>query len=223
MSSYRKADFQDPTNFSAQLAAIFEQYDLSVILSLTDPRNPDAIQRRYQWPPSLREIADACDGERERQHRLKQKPLPKIRRQRYEPRNRANLIIDPAHPKYPDVYRWTQSFEADPLDWKVEDGKLWIALNIWESHFRQKFKPLPKAIVLNDKPAKAPKTDRGLAMTRAWLDRSDPAARQLSGQEHRADRERRLAKQARESLVAEFGQAAFDAVPDQPQSFRRLP
>jgi hypothetical protein len=59
-------------------------------------------------------------------------------------------------------------------------------------------------------------------MTRAWLERSDPAARQLSGQEHRTDRERRLAKQARESLIAEFGQAVFDAVPDQPQSFRKL-
>jgi hypothetical protein len=57
-------------------------------------------------------------------------------------------------------------------------------------------------------------TPRGMAMTQAWLDRSDPAAAQLSGQEARHARDLRLRAAARAKLIAEFGQEAFDAVPD---------
>jgi hypothetical protein len=227
MAAFRKTDFQDPTNFSAQLIAIFEQYDEAVVVAVTDPRNPDALQRRYKWPPTLNEVGEACDAERDRQHRMKQEPLRKTPRYRFagkRPGSRANLRIHKHHPLYPEIYAWTQSFDADPVDWKVQNGGLYIGLHIWERFFRQKLRFGPKTPVIQ--PAgHVPKdrTERGMATTRAWLDRSDPDARMLSGQEHKADRDRRLAKEARTKLVAEFGQDAFDAVPDQPASFRHLP
>lgn len=45
---------------------------------------------------------------------------------------------------------------------------------------------------------------------RAWLDRTDPVAKELSGQATRQN----LADQARADLIKEFGEETFNAVPD---------
>lgn len=70
-----------------------------------------------------------------------------------------------------------------------------------------------------------PKTARGLAMARAWTDRSDPAAQKLSGRMSKSDREKELAEQAKAKLIAEFGKAALDDIPSQPlpKPFSHLP
>jgi len=227
LKAYRKSDLIDPISFGEQVAAIFEDYEDPVIIAVTNPYNQDAIQRRHKFLPSLAEIVEACDAERDRQHRMKQEPLHKTKRQTFagkRPGSRANLRIARHHPLYPEIYAWTQSFDADPADWKVQNGSLYIGLHIWERLFRQKLKFGPKTPEVH--PAghvSIDRTERGMAMTRAWLERSDPDARMLSGQEHKAAREARLAKEARAKLIAEFGQDAFDAVPDQSVSFRHLP
>jgi hypothetical protein len=79
-----------------------------------------------------------------------------------------------------------------------------------------------RAEQLTQRNAAQPKTERGMAITRAWLDRTDPAARTLSGQKSKTETERQLAAKARAKLIAEFGQSAFDAAPDQPNTFRRF-
>lgn len=59
-------------------------------------------------------------------------------------------------------------------------------------------------------------TTRGFEITRAWLDRSDPDAARLSGQQSRVKLDMRLRAEARAMLIAQIGQEAFDAIPNAP-------
>jgi hypothetical protein len=54
------------------------------------------------------------------------------------------------------------------------------------------------------------KSERLSASCRAWLDRTDPQARELTGQQD----EGRQREDARQKLLKQIGKAAFDAIPD---------
>ena len=60
-------------------------------------------------------------------------------------------------------------------------------------------------------------TSRLKEMGKAWLDRTDPIAQQLSGQKPKGH----VAEEAKKRIISQIGKEAFDALPNQP--FDALP
>ena len=55
-------------------------------------------------------------------------------------------------------------------------------------------------------------TSRLKEMGKAWLDRTDPIAQQLSGQKPKGH----VAEEAKKRIISQIGKEAFDALPNQP-------
>ena len=59
-SSYRVDQYSDPEGFKVNIGLVLEQYPDETIRFVTDPRT--GVQRRCAWPPSVKEVVDACDA-----------------------------------------------------------------------------------------------------------------------------------------------------------------
>lgn len=57
-SAYRLDQYSNPEGFYANIGLVLEQYSIETIRFVTDPRT--GIQRRCNWPPSVKEVVDAC-------------------------------------------------------------------------------------------------------------------------------------------------------------------
>lgn len=60
---YRKNEANDPEIFTAAVAGVLADYPREVIEYVTDPRT--GIARKSKWMPSVAEIADACEHEKQ--------------------------------------------------------------------------------------------------------------------------------------------------------------
>jgi hypothetical protein len=129
LAAYRRDEFADAESFILQLSCILDGFPDKAIEAVCSPRT--GIQRRSKFPPSLAEIATACEQEAERLARVakfaamsKSQPLPSPPA---GPGSRANLLIAKEHPSYQAACRWAES--ADPRDFKYdEDGRgLWMS------------------------------------------------------------------------------------------------
>jgi hypothetical protein len=103
--AYRKDDFADAENFLLQLGMVLERYADAVIERVSDPRNPDSLQRRCKFPPSIAEIGELADGEASRQaHAAHYRTLPAFEKR--EPRvvpEPANVLVPVTSPHYFDL------------------------------------------------------------------------------------------------------------------------
>lgn len=142
LSGYRRDDYADPEGFIAQVGALMERHRESVIMAATDPTNARSIQRKHQFPPNIKEVADALDAEAAEQARLvkaAQQPKPILNRAYVPPPNfpgcRANVFVHAAAPQFGAIKSWSESPEADARDWKHDDAGragLWVGLLIWD-------------------------------------------------------------------------------------------
>jgi hypothetical protein len=58
-SAYRLDQYNDPEGFKVNIGMVLEQYPIDTIRFVTDPRT--GVQRRHEWPPSVKNVVDACD------------------------------------------------------------------------------------------------------------------------------------------------------------------
>lgn len=58
-SAYRIDQYSDPEGFKVNIGLVLEQYPAETIRFVTDPRT--GVQRRHEWPPSVKNVVDACD------------------------------------------------------------------------------------------------------------------------------------------------------------------
>jgi hypothetical protein len=58
-SAYRIDQYTDPEGFKLNIGLVLEQYPAETIMFVTDPRT--GVQRRHEWPPSVKSVVDACD------------------------------------------------------------------------------------------------------------------------------------------------------------------
>ena len=138
-SAYRIDQFGDPDGFKTQLGAVLEQYPDEVIKYVCDPRT--GIQRRSKFPPTISEMVEACDSQRE--FLAKQAaPRPAFKERKPEPllRDRpqgylATIFVPEKHPRYAKLVEWTNV--AKPMWWKFGNGSdgragLWVSRFAWE-------------------------------------------------------------------------------------------
>jgi hypothetical protein len=59
-SAYRLDQYSDPEGFKTNIGLVLEQYPIDTIKFVTDPGT--GIQRRCTFPPSVKEVVDACDS-----------------------------------------------------------------------------------------------------------------------------------------------------------------
>jgi hypothetical protein len=116
---------------------IFEQYELAVVEYLTDPRNSDALQNRYKWPPSIAEIREACNERKITLERLRQ-PVRRLTNAPYVPRPnhpgcRANVLVLREAPQYGDVATLVKTGTLAEQDWEYDPRGIRIALTVWHS------------------------------------------------------------------------------------------
>lgn len=115
-----------------QLGVVLEGFSDSVIVAVTDPRT--GLQRRAKWLPTIAEVVEACEAEANAQAtRARYDAMPKPRRiERIidrSPGRRANVCVYRDAPQYPAMFERTQSPDADPADWKMDEGgNLWVSL-----------------------------------------------------------------------------------------------
>ena len=125
--SFRKDDFADPENFLAQLGMVLERYSDAVIERVSDPRNPDSLQRRCKFPPSLAEVGELVDAESSRQaHAAHYRTLPAF--QKREPRvvpEVANVLVPPTSPQYFDLVARGRS---EPESVRPDKQGLWVPM-----------------------------------------------------------------------------------------------
>jgi hypothetical protein len=150
-SAYRRDEFADPEGFIAQLGAVLEGYADEIIVAVTSPRT--GIQRRLKWPPSIAEMAEACDAEAgrlETQRRYSQMPRPNFDRTRLPPDTRpgrlANVFVPADAPQYAKALELAKT--AKDSDWKTDDPEgrpgIWVSYNLLFPHRGSgAFKPLP--------------------------------------------------------------------------------
>jgi hypothetical protein len=132
LSSYRRDDFANPDGFLAQLGLVLEQYDDAVIRKVTSPLT--GIQRHCKFPPSIAEVVEACDYERDHLEGIKRLGPPiAVRRTDWTKTNRARVFVPFDNPLYPAMVE--RSKTADPFDWRFDDERpgIWVGFNWMES------------------------------------------------------------------------------------------
>ncbi len=142
LSAYRRDDYADPEGFIAQVGALMERHRDGVIAAATDPTNARSIQRKHQFPPNIKEVADALDAEAVEQARIAkaaQQPKPVFNRDYVPPPDvpgrRANVFVRADAPQYPKIKAWSESPQADRFDWKLDEhgrAGVWVALSIYD-------------------------------------------------------------------------------------------
>lgn len=142
--AYRKDEFADPENFLLQLGMVLERYSDSVIERVSDPRNPDSLQRRCKFPPSIAEAGELVDAESVQQARSAHyRTLPAFEKR--EPRvvpEPATVLVRPTSPQYLDMLARAQS---EPSLTRRDAAGLWVPLGWLESAPRTSFHRFTKA------------------------------------------------------------------------------
>ena len=140
LSAYRTDNYADPEGFIAQLGVVFERYGADVADAVTDPRNADALQIKHKFPPSLAEVAEACEAEQQKRFRYAEamkRPKPQLNRHYTPPPSfpgcRANVLVRPDAPQYATVYALVESGTLDERDYLCEREGLCIALSVIET------------------------------------------------------------------------------------------
>lgn len=155
-SAYRRDQWDDPELFVTQVGTVLNSYSLPVIDYISHPLT--GIQIKSEFPPTLKQVKDACDEEQARRDRLaKFEAHP--HRVRYVPPEipnhpgcRCNLFVHADAPQYPALLAWSQSPQADVRDYKLDDhgrAGLWVSLSIFNDlhqlHHVRGFKTLSDA------------------------------------------------------------------------------
>ena len=137
-SAYRRDDFADPDMFVVQLGTLLEQYDVGVIEYISSPTT--GVQRKYDYPPNIKQIGDACEAEAARRFEIAKAaraPRPQLNRPYVPPANypgcRANLLVLHEAPQFAAVEALVGSGQIDERDWQRETRGIKIALSVFES------------------------------------------------------------------------------------------
>jgi len=140
LSAYRTDNYADPEGFIAQLGVVFERYGADVADAVTDPRNSSALQVKHKFPPSLAEVAEACEAEQQKRYRYAEeikRPKPQLNRPYTPPPNypgcRANVLVHPDAPQYGMVKALIESGTLDERDYLIDPKGLRIALYVLET------------------------------------------------------------------------------------------
>ena len=125
--AYRKDDFADPDSFLAQLGMVLERYPDEIIRHITSPVT--GIQRRSKFPPTIAEVAEACDEEVARVERIQR--LGALRTAPREPRvtqHRANVFVPTYAPQYHEMVERAKT--GAPQEWRLDPDRsgIWVAL-----------------------------------------------------------------------------------------------
>ena len=119
---------------------VFERYGADVADAVTDPRNSNALQVKHKFPPSLAEIAEACEAEQQKRYRYAEeikRPKPQLNRPYTSPPNypgcRANVLVHSDAPQYGMVKALIESGTLDQRDYLIDPEGLRIALYVLET------------------------------------------------------------------------------------------
>lgn len=134
--AYRKDEFADPEIFLSQLGLVLERYPDTVIERVTDVRNPDSLQRRCKFPPSIAEAGEILDAEgaaqaRDRHYAALPGFVPREPRMPVKP---ANTLIRCSHPAYASL---CERARVEPDMVRSDDQGLWVPLG-WVETIRAK-------------------------------------------------------------------------------------
>ncbi len=121
---YRRDQAANPEIYAAAIGAVLSEYPKLVVDVITDPRT--GIQNRCDWPPTIKEMREACDTEAAKQWRAATAtPKPNFNRPYVPPPNfpgcRANVFVRADAPQYPALKAWSESKDADHRDWKLDE------------------------------------------------------------------------------------------------------
>lgn len=139
-SSYRLDQYADPESFLAQLGMIFEQYHDEVVEYVASPLT--GIQRKSEFPPSMKRIVDACDDQAalvERRKRPIREPLPRAPERLLKDRPQgylAGIFVPDTHTRYPKLVEWAATAEIPYWRYgNASDGRLgiWVNIAVWEN------------------------------------------------------------------------------------------
>jgi hypothetical protein len=143
LSSYRRDDYADPEGFVTQVGALMERYPERVIVAATDPLNHRSIQRRHQFPPNFKEVADSLELEAAEQLKIAKAlnvPAPVRKFDYVAPRNDpgcwVNCFVGQSSPSYAAALAFTESPNADKRAWRFGELRdvagVWLSLNSYE-------------------------------------------------------------------------------------------
>jgi len=141
--AYSRDSYADPDSFVLQVGMILERYNENVIRDVTNPINPNSIQRKHpKFPPTVGEIAACCEAEAERQFNLAKaahQPRVIVNRAYVPPPNfpgcRANVFVSAEAPQYATMLDWSRRPDTDEQDWKLDDtgrAGIWVSLTAFQ-------------------------------------------------------------------------------------------
>lgn len=138
-SSYRQDQFADPDSFLAQLGMIFEQYPEEVIEYVSSPLT--GVQRKSEWPPSMKTVVDACDDHAalvERRKRPQREAAPRLPETLLRDRPQgclAGVFVPEGHHRYASLVEWAKTAERPYWNYgKSSDGRngIWVNIAVWQ-------------------------------------------------------------------------------------------
>ena len=139
-SAYRLDQYADPDAFMVQLGLILEQYADEVVEHVSSPLT--GIQRRSEFPPTMKRIVDACDEYAERvarRNRPQREAIPrepaKLLRDRPQG-SLANCFVPDTSERYAVLVEWAKT--AELYLWRYGQSSdsrngIWVNLGIWET------------------------------------------------------------------------------------------
>lgn len=122
----------------AQLGMIFEQYPDEVVEYVSSPLT--GVQRKSEWPPTIKVVGDACDDyaalvqRRKRPHRDAIPRLPATLLKDRPQGCLAGIHVPEEHHRYAGLVEWAKT--AEPPYWnygKSSDGRngIWVNIEVW--------------------------------------------------------------------------------------------
>ena len=126
LGCYRKDEVHDPETYVTAIQLVLSDYPRVVVECVTDPRTglPGQPDSKFGIP-NAGQVKQACDAELARLHRLAQPMLKRQNRPYIPPPNfpgcRCNVFVHAEAPQYPALLAWSQTKDADPRDWKLDE------------------------------------------------------------------------------------------------------
>jgi hypothetical protein len=138
-SCYRREDAANPEQYAAAIGLVLSGYPRSIVEYVTDPRT--GIQSRCDFPPSVKEMSDACEVEMRRIAAMS-KPWVKPRAHTYIPVSKesgcfANTFFASDQPIYSAIEEYIRGKGVDPREWKRgkspsrEINGIWISYTVY--------------------------------------------------------------------------------------------
>ena len=128
---YRRDDATNPDQYAAAIALVLSEYPRSCVEFVTDPRT--GVQLKCNFPPTVKEVREACDAEMTRIKRMSV-PTHKFQRAPYVPQSRdpgcwAKVLIGPESPNYERALAWVQQKGRDQRAWRKAKDGVWITFD----------------------------------------------------------------------------------------------